>query len=604
VNDRTEVQPPRALVKLPTGIPGFDEISDGGLPAGRTSLIIGGPGTGKTVFALQTLINGARDAGEPGIFLAFEETCEEIRSNASGFAWDIAALERDGKLFFIDAQISLDTLRSGQFDLQGMLETLEAKIKEMGARRIVLDSLDVLLELFADQEVGKQELRRLRLWLNRLGVSGILTARIEAIERGGDLAYPFLLFIADFILLLHYRVTDRVALREMRILKYRGSGFEQNEFPFAIGADGMEVGSFGTAKLDFPVSNEKVSSGIARLDAMLIGGYLRGSSILVTGAPGTAKTTLAGAFAQAAGRRKERTLYIAFDESPNEIIRNLASVRIRLDPLLETGVLQMHGLQSGARSSEENLIRIKSLVEGYEPRCMVIDPLSALVHAGGRLTGLAVAQRLLSLAKRRGITLLITSLMEEADPALEVSKIRVSTVADTWIHLTYMPSGGERNRALTIVKARGIGHSNQVRELVLSDSGVTLSDVYTARGQVLMGALRAEREAEDRNEQERLRAETKQRRRELQAAEAQVASRLKALEFELEIRRSEAERRLEDERLVLERELEARRAALERLEQEERLRQTLARERVAALRAIRHADVEAQTKSSTDQERR
>ncbi len=591
----TEPPHPAELVKARTNIPGFDEIAGGGLPAGRVSLLLGGSGTGKTVFALQTLVNGARDSGEPGIFLAFEESCAEIRANAATFAWDIPGLERDGRLLFIDAQLPLDTVRSGSFDLQGTLTALEAQVRATGTKRIVFDSLDVLMEMLRDPELARQELRRIHRWLMELGLTGVFTARIET-EQAGALSHPFLLFLADFVLLLHHRVTDRVALRELRILKYRGSAFEQNEFPFTIGAEGIEVGSFGVARPNFPVSSERVSSGIPRLDAMLAGGYYRGSSILVTGAPGTAKTTLAGTFVQAACRRKERTLYIAFDESPNEIIRNLSSVNVRLAPFLDNGLLQLHGLQGGSRSVEEHLIRIKALIEGYEPRCMVVDPLSALAFGGGRLPALAVAQRLITLAKGQGITLLATSLIEAAGEAtVEAAKIRVSTIADTWVHLTYVVNGGERNRALTIIKARGIGHSNQVRELVLSDEGVTLSDVYTARGEVLMGALRAEREAEQQFEQERLRAEAGRKRRELQTAEAEMAARLSALEFETQTKRGEAERQLELQRSSLLRELETRRIELERLEEEEHLREQTAAQRLEALRSMRRADVDEQT---------
>ncbi|SCZ52531.1 circadian clock protein KaiC [Thiohalomonas denitrificans] len=593
MSECTEPHPAKELVKVPTGIPGFDEVADGGLPSGRISLVLGGPGTGKSVLALQTLANGARDAEEPGLFLAFEESCAEIRTNAASFAWDLAGLERDGKLVFVDAQFSPEMTRAGTFTLEGMLTTLEAKVREMGAKRVVFDSLDVLLEMLHDPELGRQELRRIRDWLREQGLTGILTSRIEAVEQEKPpITNPFILFLADFVLLLHYRVTDRVALRELRILKYRGSAFEQNEFPFTIGPEGIEVGSFGLRRLDYPVSNERVSSGIPRLDTMLNGGYFRGSSILITGAPGTAKTTLSGAFAQAACRRKERTLYIAFDESPNEIVRNIASVNIRLAPYMETGLLQMHALQGGARSAEEHLIRIKALIEGYEPRCIVVDPMSALAHGGGRLPGLAVAQRLLSLAKSRGITLLGTSLMEAVDPTIEAAKIRVSTIADTWIHLTYVASGGERNRALTIVKARGIGHSNQVREMVLSNEGVNLSDVYVAQGQVLMGALRTEREAQEKMEQARVRTETARKRRELEAAEAEAAARLQALECEAEIRRKETQRQLEVERASLQRELEARRIELERLEQEQQLRESITAERRGMVRTMRRADTD------------
>lgn len=586
-----ESQSPAELAKAPTAIPGFDALAAGGLPRARTTLLLGGPGTGKTVFALQTLVNGARELNEPGILVAFEESAAEIRSNACSFAWELAALERDGLLYLLDAQLPMGTVRSGEFDLQGTLAALTAKVKEMGAKRIVFDSVDVLLALFAEPEAANQELRRIRRWLTDNTLTGLITARFEAIEEEATLRYPFLLFLADCVVLLHYRVSERMALRELRILKYRGSCFEQNEYPFTIGAEGIEVGDFGLSKANYPVFSERVSSGIGRLDTMLGGGYFRGSSVLVTGSPGTAKTTLAGAFAQATGRRKERTLYIAFDETSQEIGRDLASVNIRLSPFLETGLLQVHAFYTESRSVEEHLIRIKALIDGYQPHALVVDPLSALVHAGGRMVALAVAQRLLAFVKSRGITLLATSLLASADPTAEGSLIRVSTIADTWLHLAYVVSAGERNRTLSVVKARGIGHSNQVRELVLGSGGVTLADVYTAGGAVIMGTLRAEREAAEYAGQERQRAEVDHHRRELQAAEAEANARLSALERELEAKRATLDREVEVQRAQLQRELEVRRVELERLEQEEQLRQHLAAQRRQTVRRLRRTDV-------------
>lgn len=561
-----------ALSKTSTGIPGFDEIAGGGLPRGSTTLLLGGPGTGKTVFALQTVVTGAGEAGEPGIFIAFEEPIRKVRANAATFGWDVAGLERDGKLFFLDARLPIDTIQVGSFDLTGMLNTLSAKVREMGARRVVFDSIDALLLLFPDPAAANRELRRINEWFMETdpNLMGILTARIEMFDQEAALRYPFLLFIADCIVLLHYRVSERAALRELRILKYRGSSYEQNEYPFAISREGIEVGSFGVQEPLYEVSTQRVSSGISRLDSMLDGGYFRGSSIIITGAPGTAKTTLAGTFIQTACLHKERALYIAFDEAAGEVIRNLASINVRLAPFLDTGLLQIHAMRSEARSVEEHLIRIKMLVEGYKPHYLVIDPLSALVRAGGRLEALTVAQRILFLAKLHGITLLATSLSESGEPNLETSQLRISTIADTWIHLSYLAVGGERNRALTIVKARGIGHSNQVRELILSNEGVTLADVYTAGGAVLMGALRAEREAEERLEEERRNAIAIRTRRELEAAEAETNARIQALT----------------------RELVAKQAALEQLEREEVIRQRFREQRSTSVRTLRRADME------------
>lgn len=535
------------IAKMPTGIRGFDEIARGGLPRERTTLLAGGPGTGKTIFALQTLVNGVRRCGEPGIFVAFEENSRQVIANAESFGWGLAALENDG-LFFLDARLSADTVKAGAFDLQAMLAGLNAKAKQMKATRIVFDSVDVLLALLDDALAQRQELYRLHDWLQQSGLTGLVTARTEGGEAIGG-SHGFLQFMADCVVGLQNRVADRVALRELRIVKYRGSGFEQNEFPMTIGPEGIEVGSFGIKEKEYPVSEERISSGVASLDTMLDGGFYRGSSILITGSPGTAKTTLSGSFLQAACSRGERSVFFGFDESAGEIIRNLRSVGIRLGPLVDAGMLRIHTSRSEARSAEEHLLLLSGLMDEYKPVCMVIDPISAMVKAGGHHAALTVAQRLIHLTKSRGTTLMVTSLLEGSDPSTEGSQIRVSTIADVWIHLSYLVRGGERNRALSIVKARGAAHSNQVRELVLTDTDATLEDVYTAGGEVLMGTLRYEKEVGDSAARERERLEVEHKRRELELAEAEMKARIATLGRELEARRFEIARLDEEERI-------------------------------------------------------
>lgn len=528
-----------ALPKVATGIEGFDEITGGGLPRNRTSLVIGGPGTGKTVFALQTLANGARRWGEPGIFVAFEENSRQIIANAASFGWDVPTLEEEGRLFFLDAHLPADDVQSGKFDLVGLLASLKAKADEMGAKRIVFDSLDVLLTLLNDPIAERREIYRLHDWLSQDGPTGIVTIRIE----GGDpllsQRYGFMQFMADCVVLLHHHLAERVSLRELRVVKYRGSNFAENEFPLVIGPQGMEVTSFGLKEPEVEAPTERLSSSIERLDTMLSGGYYRGSSVLITGAPGTAKSSLSAAFAEAACRRGEKTLYVSFDERVSEMVRNLSSVNIHLGPHIESGVLRTYSERSEARSAEAHLMRIKALIREQKPRCLVIDPLSAMVKAGGRIPALGVSKELLRSAKAEAITVILTSLVEGADPLVEASEIAISTIADTWIHLAFVAQGGERNRALTIVKSRGTKHSNQVRELILSDQGVTLADVYTAEGQVLMGSLRWERERAEALEKERARAEVERKQRELELSEAETLARLEALKRQLEAQRAE-----------------------------------------------------------------
>jgi circadian clock protein KaiC len=530
-----------SLAKTPTGIPGFDEISGGGLPRSRTSLIIGGPGSGKTVFALQTLVNGARQGAEPGIFVAFEENSRQIVANAATFGWDLPALEKE-KLFFLDARMSPDVVPAGGFDLSGMLASLKAKADQMGARRIVFDSVDVLLSLLDDRLAERREIYRLHDWLSQSGLTGIVTSRVEGGDPLASQPYGYMQFMADCVVLLQHRLVEQVSLRGLRIVKYRGSAFAENETPMVIGTSGVEAASLGMAEVDYPVSAERVSSGIEGLDTMLGGGYYRGTSVLITGAPGTAKSTLGGAFAEAACQGGERTLYVSFDEAASEIVRNLASVGIDLGPHVAAGTLRVVSFRTEARSAEEHLLRLKALMGEHGPRCLVIDPLSAMVKAGGQLSALGVAQRLLYLTKSQGITLVCTSLLEGSNQEAEATPLQISTIADAWIHLAYAVQGGERNRALTIVKSRGTRHSNQVRELILSDAGVRLTDVYTAGGEVLMGTLRWEKEAEMEYEKERIRAEVERKRHELELAEAEAQARMQALKREIEVRRGELAR--------------------------------------------------------------
>lgn len=551
----------KRIRKAPTGIEGFDEITGGGLPRGRTSLVIGAPGTGKTIFALQTLVSGLQEWGEPGIFVAFEEPSPQIVDNAT-FGWGVAGLGED-ELFLMDARLSPDTVRAGAFDLAGMLAVLTEKAEGMGARRIVFDSLDVILRSIEDPGRQRQEVYRIHDWLSGSDLTGIITARIDGSGAEPGMEHGFLPFIADCVVRLSQRIEDRISLRSLRVAKYRGTTFAENEAPLLIGPAGIEVARVGPPQFDYMVSEERVSSGVEALDDMLTGGYFRGSSSLITGAPGTAKTTLAGAFVEAACRRGEPTLYVCFDEGDEEVIRNLRSVGIDLGFHVESGLLHMMPARTEARSADEHLLRIRRVIDEHEARCLAIDPLSAITKAGGEVPALSVARRLIYHTKQEGITLLCTSLLEGDDPSTEGTPLEVSTLADTWIHLSYLAQQGERNRAISIVKSRGTGHSNQVRELVLSDGGLTLREAYAAGGEVLMGTLRWEREQEMAAERERVRAEIERRRQALKLAEAEAEARRHAIEREIEARRLELAA-LEEEREAREKLWRSQRQGIER----------------------------------------
>jgi circadian clock protein KaiC len=522
--------------KAATGIVGFDEMTGGGLPRGRTTLLAGGPGSGKTIFGLQFLVNGARDWKEPGIFVAFEETSKRIIANAEAFGWNMAFLRRRS-LSFIDAQPKPDMIQSGQFDLSGMLAALQAQVAVIGARRIVLDALDIFLALLPDAATRRREVYRLHEWLLGHELTALITAKVggEEMTGLGQPAFGFMQFMVDCAVVLNHRVEFGVSQRNLRVQKYRGSAFDENESPFVIGKTGFNVAVARTlGRVDAKVTDERVSSGVKRLDTMLGGGYYRGASALITGFPGTAKTTLSGAFAEAACRRGERTMFVGFDSDGTEVIRNLASVGIRLARYVKSGILHMISARTITGSAETLLVRIKALAQEHKARCLVIDPVSTLSKAGNELTAHGVAERLIDWSKADGITLVCTSLLDEmAGQTDGGTPLQISTLADTWIHLNYLVQAGERNRGLSIIKSRGTSHSNQVRELILSDAGVTLADIYAAGGEVLMGTLRWERESAERLAHEVAEVAGELKRVNLDAEEAVLEVRAKSLQTEL-----------------------------------------------------------------------
>ena len=530
------------VAKAPTGITGFDEITGGGLPRSRTTLLLGGPGSGKTILSLQFLVHGAQHCKEPGIFVAFEESSKRIVANAESFGWNLDGLRRK-KLYFMDAQPMSDMVQSGTFDLSGMLAMLEAQTEAMGAKRIVFDALDVVLALLPDAAAKRREVYRLHEWLLARELSGLITAKAggDAISSLDQEQFGFMQFMVDCAVILSHSVVQGVSQRNLRVQKYRGSSFDENESPFLIGATGLEVDATrAVSRVLAKVSNERVSSGVRRLDTMLGGGYYRGSSVLITGFPGTAKTTLGGAFAEAACRRGERTLFVSFDADANEVIRDLASVGIKLDRYVKNGSLRMASARTITGSAETYLVRIKTLAREHGARCLVIDPMSTWSKSSNDSNAHSVAERLTDWAKASGITLACTSLLDQvADQAEANSALHLSTLADTWIQLSYLMQAGERNRGLSIIKSRGTAHSNQVRELILSDAGVTLADTYTAGGEVLMGTLRWEKEGAERVATEVTEVAAKLKRVRLDAEEAELEVRMKSLQVELQAKQVE-----------------------------------------------------------------
>jgi circadian clock protein KaiC len=458
-------------------------------------------------------------------------------ANAATFDWGLPALA-ENQLYILDAHLSPTVVQSGEFDLSGILAILKAKQEAMHAGWIVFDGIDVLLTLLRDPIVEMREIYRIRDWLADNELTAIITAKMDS-QTAAVVNYGFMQFMVDCVIRFDRRLEYGVPAHRLQVTKYRGSDFASGEFPLSFGPSGIEVAAPEPPEIIHEASTERVSAGIERFDAMLGGGLFRGSSTLITGAPGTSKTTLIGKFAETACQRGERTLFVSFDEGADQIMRNLSSVGIDLHAHVQSGRLRMYSGRTEARSAEEHLIKLCSLIRDHQPRCMVIDPLSAMAKAGGISAARAVANRLIHLMKDSKITVVISALIEGNDPQAEATDLQISTIADTWIHLSYLVRSGERNRALTIVKSRGTWHSNQVRELVLSETGPMLTDVYSAGGEVLMGTLRWEKEAEENARQRQRQAEFEHKQRELEFAEADTRARIKALELDLQRQQAE-----------------------------------------------------------------
>ncbi len=475
--------------KILTGIPGFDRMSYGGLPVGRVSAVIGAAGAGKTVFAMQALVNILRATGGTGVFVSFEQTIQGVGSDMSSFGWDAMPLVDSGRLLLVDGRPHADILHSGAFDLVGLLAMVEGAALPGRPVCVVFDGIDTLLSLLESPRAQRAELLRLQEHVSTHDATMLLT--IKALNSAAPCFEEVALYIADCVVELTRDANLDMSNRSMRIQKYRSSGHAQNRVPFVVTTQGIEVQSVDAESWSTPVSNERLPVGVERLDAMLRGGFFRGSSTLLSGAPGTAKTTLGTCFIDAACQREERALCICFDESPQEIVRNVASVGILLAPHIASGLLQMHGPADHAVGSDELVHEIMEHIRRHRPRHLMVDPVSVFTDSANAR---GAVQRLVRYCKSEGITVVLTSLLERSVGEAESSRSYVSSLCDNWIHLSYLIHGGERNRALTVVKSRGTAHSNQVGELLLGDDGITLADVYVEEGAVLMGALRWQRE--------------------------------------------------------------------------------------------------------------
>lgn len=475
IPNKQELQP---LPKSLTGISGLDEITGGGLPKGRPTLVAGGPGAGKTLFAMEFLVNGAIEYDEPGVFVAFEESAEELAQNVASLGFDLNELVRQGKLIIDYVRIERQEIEeAGEYDLEGLFIRLGYAIDSIGAKRVVMDTVEFLFSALPNHAILRSELQRLFRWLKDKNMTAVITA-----ERGdGSLTrYGLEEYIADCVIFLDHRVNEQISTRRLRIVKYRGSLHGTNEYPFLIGRDGISVLPITSLALEHEAPMERVSTGVKELDDMLGGkGYYRGSTILITGSAGTGKTSLAAAFTDAACRRGERCLYFAFEESSSQIQRNMRSIGIDLEPHLENGRLKFHPTRPTLYGLEMHLVTMHDLVNQYKPEVVVMDPVTDFFAVGSSTEVKGAITRIVDFLKSREITALFTSITSENDPA-DSSIVGVSSLIDSWISLRNLEKNGERHRGLFILKSRGMSHSNQIRSFTLTDDGIKIGTLDLA----------------------------------------------------------------------------------------------------------------------------
>ena len=482
------ISPATRLPKCPTGIQGLDEITGGGLPRGRPTLVCGGAGCGKTLMAAEFLVRGATQFNEPGVLMAFEETEKELKANVASLGFDLDGLVRRKKVVVDYVHVERSEVQeSGEYDLEGLFVRLGHAIDSIGAKRVVLDTLEVLFASLPNEAVLRSELRRLFRWLKDKGVTAVITAERgrESLTRHGLEEY-----VSDCVILLDHRVNDQIATRHLRVVKYRGALHGTNEFPFLIGENGISVLPITSLALNHQVSTERIATGIPRLDAMLGGkGFFRGSSILLTGTSGTGKTIISSNFAQAAGRRGERVLFFSFEESPNQIIRNMHSIGLRLEPMVKRDLLRFHSARPSLYGLEMHLATMFKEIATYKPHVVIIDPITSLMDLGTDSEGKGMVTRLIDYLKAGQITSLFTSLTQ-GGKAPQESEAAMSSLMDAWILLQDFEGNGERNRVLYVLKARGMKHSNQIREFLISDHGIDVVDAYIGASGVLTGSAR------------------------------------------------------------------------------------------------------------------
>lgn len=536
----------RTLPKSPTSIQGFDEITGGGLPKGRPTLVCGGAGCGKTLFAMEFLVRGANIYNEPGVFISFEETEKELTANVTSLGFDLADLVKHKKLWLEHIHVEQGEIETnGEYDLKGLFVRIHHAIESIGAKRVVLDTIETLFSELPNATAVRTELRRLFTWLKKKRVTTIVTGEKgdATLTRQGLEEY-----VSDCVILLDHRVTEQSSIRRLRVVKYRGSTHGTNEYPFLIDEDGFSVLPVTSLGLKHISTKERISTGVQRLDTMLSGeGFFRGSTILVSGTAGTGKTSLAAQFVEAACKRGEKVLYFAFEESPSQFMRNMSSIGIHLEPWVKKGLLHFHATRPTFHGLEHHLTTTLKLIDKIEPKIVILDPIDAFIMGGNQTEVKIMLLRIVDYCKMRNITAMFASLTNGGNNQ-EITDVAISSLIDTWLLLRDIEIGGERNRGLYILKSRGMDHSNQIREFKLTDKGIDLLDVYVGPEGVLTGSARLTQEAKNDAEQLLRQQEIERKLSEIELKRVATEAQIVVLKSEFKAEESETLKLIEMEK--------------------------------------------------------
>jgi len=539
------------LLKSPTGILGFDEITGGGLPTGRPTLVCGGAGCGKTLFGMEFLVRGTTQFSEPGVFMSFEETDEELIKNVASLGFDLEDLVKHKKIALDHVQIERSEIEeTGEYDLEGLFIRLNYAIDSIGAKRVVLDTIESLFAGLPNQLILRAELRRLFRWLKYKGVTSIITGERgeETLTRQGLEEY-----VSDCVIILNHRVTEQTSTRRLRVVKYRGSLHGTNEYPFLIDENGFSVLPITSLGLKHIVSNKRISSGITELDKMLEGkGYYRGSTVLISGTAGVGKTSIAAHFAEAACKRGERVLYFCFEESPNQLMRNMLSIGIKLESWMHKGLLQFQANRPTFYGLEMHLAVTHKAVNAFKPDIVILDPINTFIIGDKEIEVKTMLMRIVDFLKANQITALFTSLTS-SDSASESSDVGISSLIDTWLLLRDIELSGERNRGMYVLKSRGMANSNQIREFILTDHGVILREAYIGASGVLTGSARVAQEALENAEVLAHKLDIERKKRELKRKRKAIEAQIATLHADFKSEESEAMKMIKTEQDMIKR---------------------------------------------------